>query len=697
MKKLRLCFLWHMHQPYYKDDAEGSYQMPWVYLHGIKDYYELPYYHAKHNIKGTYNLVPSLLVQLFDYESADVNDSFLKLMKKRADELTAEEKGMLVPQLFMANYKNMVSPLKRYKELYDRKSDTDIFKTASINYSTDELTDMQVLYLLSWCGVFTRQNVHTVGRLLEKGRGFSHEDKLELINALADFTKTIVPLYSSLQTQGHIEVATTPFYHPILPVLLDPKSAKEALPQISMPSISTDFSEDAKKHVSDAAAYYRQIFGQHPRGMWPAEGSISERAAELFASNYICWIASDEDVLAASAGRDLRTVDNRPLLYKKHIFGTPQGDIQIFFRDKELSDLIGFTYSGWDEEKAVDDFMEKLSDIYDMCDFPPIVPVILDGENAWEFYSENAYRFFTLLYSRLESCNWIETLTMSEACGSDTPVHKLGKIRAGSWIYANFTTWLGHPEKNEGWRLLSDAHKRFQAKKDTLENSELIQKELFIAEGSDWFWWYGDDHFSLQSDTFDRLFRKHIANIYTLMGEKVPAEVSRPIKKIHKTGLLKKPADLCSPVIDGRVTSFYEWIPAGRFDLKFDSGAMTASGNILSNLYFGFDNDMLYFRIDGGFRSIMGSGCTLEAEITTDITRIFSFEITEGFNASEGTVCFFGEIFEAGISFGRLGENPENADIVFRIRKGKTVTETAPLYNSVQIDFSDDFGKDWIA
>lgn len=692
MKKLRLCFLWHMHQPYYKDDIDGSYQMPWVYLHGLKDYYELPYYHSIYNLKGTYNLVPSLLVQLKDYEATDVSDIFLRLMLKNTAELTSEEKNILIPQLFMANYKNMVKPLRRYKELYDRKGDTDVFDSARINYSEDELTDMEVLYLISWCGVFTREGSELISRLIKKGRHFTQQEKLQLIDELAKFTREIVPLYKSLQKSGKIEVATTPFYHPILPLLLEPKSAKEALPGITMASIATDFSEDARYHVAEAVEYYKKEFGSKPKGMWPAEGSISEKSAALFSENGISWIASDEDVLAGSIGVDLRDNKNRDILYKKHVFNSAGGDINIFFRDKELSDLIGFTYSGWDTEKAVEDFMEKLSEIYDMCDFPPIVPVILDGENAWEFYGNNAYDFFTLLYSRLSSCNWIETMTMSEAAASDTPEHRPKKIRAGSWIYANFTTWMGHQEKNDAWKLLSDVHKRFHTKKDSLKETEQIQKELYITEGSDWFWWYGDDHFSLQSDTFDKLFRGHIANIYTLMGEKIPADVTKPIKRSHRTGMIKKPAALLSPALDGRVTSFYEWIGAGKFDLKFDSGAMTASGNTLGMLYFGYDSEYLYLRIDGSFGHVLNMDYTLEAEITTDKTRTFSFKLSD----NQAPDCCTKEVFEAAVKLSELGRKPEHADVHFRLKKGRTVVETAPLYNTVQIDFTDDFGRDWI-
>ena len=697
MKKLRLCFLWHMHQPYYKDDLDGLYHMPWVYLHALKDYYELPYYHKIFTgIKGTYNLVPSLLVQLADYTSAGVSDTFIKLMLKDVRELTQDEKNILIPQLFMANYKNQAKPLKRYRELYDRKGDIPLFETAKINYSDQDILDLEVMYLISWCGVFTRKDVPFVQELMKKGRDFLHNDKLHLIDKLAEFVASIVPLYKDLQNNGNIEVSATPFYHPILPLLLDPKSAKEALPDISMPSVSVDFLPHARVHVQSAVDYYQEIFGSPPKGMWPAEGSISNKAAELFRNCGIGWIASDEDVLSASIGRDLRDKQQRQRLYKRHGFSTPDGGINIFFRDKELSDLVGFTYSGWEADKAVDDFMTKLSEIYDMCDFSPVVPVILDGENAWEYYPENASKFFELLYTRLSACNWVETLTMSEAAECDTPEEPLDRIRAGSWIYANFTTWMGHPEKNEAWRILSDAYIRYAAKAHAAEDIAAVEKELYAAEGSDWFWWYGDDHFSLQSDVFDKLFRRHIANVYTLLGEKVPPEVHQPIKKSHKTGLLKTPAGEMTPVIDGRVTSFFEWLGGGRFDLKFDAGAMTASSNVLHMLWFGYDTDNIFFRIDGAFRDIMSLGYELEAEITAGETKSVIFPLVYEFSGDNGETSCCESVFEASVP--RVYANgSDKMYVTFRLRRDGRIIETAPVYNTVEIDLAHDGSQDWIA
>lgn len=697
MKKLRLCFLWHMHQPYYKDDLDGQYHMPWVYLHALKDYYELPFYHKIYGqVKGTYNLVPSLLVQLADYTTTDVADTFIRLMKKDVRELTQDEKNLLIPQLFMANYKNQAKPLKRYRELYDRKGDTPLFETAKLNFSEQELTDLQIMYLISWCGIFTRRNVPVIQELMNRERDFLHKDKLNLLEALADFIKSILPLYKDLQDSGRIEVSATPFYHPILPLLLDPRSAKEALPDMPMPSITADFSAHARVHVQSAVDYFRDIFGNPPKGMWPAEGSISNKAAELFRNCGIRWIASDEDVLSASIGRDLRDKHQRQRLYKKHGFHTPAGGINIFFRDKELSDLVGFTYSGWDAGKAVDDFMTKLAEIYDLCDFSPIVPVILDGENAWEYYPDNASKFFDLLYMRLSSCNWVETLTMSEAAECDTPEEPLDRIRAGSWIYANFTTWMGHPEKNEAWRILAEAHSRYAAKADIAENRELIEKELFAAEGSDWFWWYGDDHFSLQSDVFDKLFRRHIANVYTLLGEKVPQEVNRPIKKSHKSGLLKAPAGEISPVIDGRVTSFFEWLGAGRFDLKFDAGAMTASSNVMHMLYFGFDKENIYMRLDGTFREIANLGYELDVEITAGETKHFTFPLINEYNDDRGMHSCLESVFEAALPR-KFANGTEKIYVTFRLKRDGRILETAPVYNTVEIDLTHDSGRDWIA
>ncbi|HAL87095.1 MAG TPA: glycoside hydrolase [Deferribacteraceae bacterium] len=698
MKKLNLAFLWHMHQPFYKDGQNGTYHMPWVFLHAIKDYYEIPRYLKDYKgIRQTFNLVPSLLVQLKDYEDINVDDIFFKTMLKKPADLTHEERCGLVPQLFMANFANMIAPFRRYAELYSKNSRSGMFENTERLFSDAEILDLQVLYLLSWTGNFFRTEYPLIANLISKGAGFTQNDKVSLMETLCEAVKRIVPLYSELQNEGIIEVSVTPFYHPILPLLIDLDSAKEALPEIPMPSAFGDFGRDPQWHVEEAVRYYEKIFERKPSGMWPAEGSISGRAAELFAGNGIKWIASDEDVLAGSAGFNFSVSSERKKLYRRHYYGTQSGRIDIFFRDKLLSDLIGFTYSGQDADKAANDFVAKLKVIYESVDESTLVPVILDGENAWEYYPENGERFFRALYERIQKEKWISTVTMSEAMNlQDVPESRLGKIRAGSWIYGNFTTWLGHREKNEAWRLLNAARLAVD-REEKAEIKEKAMNEIHIAEGSDWFWWFGDDHFSLQADVFDKLFRGYLINAYKILGTEIPQELYIPIKRSYKSGLIRKPKYYLTAVPDGEVTSFFEWLSAGEFDLKFDAGAMHASSNILRRLFFGYDKENLYLRIEGSFNGILDNGYEIEAEITGSSPAKYRIPLDTGTGGNgSGVLWGINRIAEIALPHKNMPDNTGRIYIVFRLIKDGEAIERAPQYNMVEVDLWDNFGDDWI-
>ncbi|MCD8567092.1 MAG: hypothetical protein LRY50_01565 [Geovibrio sp.] len=283
MKKLNLAFLWHMHQPFYKDGQDGTYHMPWVFLHAVKDYYEIPAYLKEYKgIRQTFNLVPSLLVQLKDYEDINADDLFFRTMLKKPSELTSEERCGLVPQLFMANFANMIAPFRRYAELYSKNSRSGMFENTERLFSDAEILDLQVLYLLSWTGNFFRREYPLIENLIAKGKGYTQEDKISLMETLCEAVKRIIPLYKELQDAGSIEVSATPFYHPILPLLIDLDSAKEAMPEIPMPAAFGDFGRDPQWHVEAAVKYYEDVFGSRPSGMWPAEGSISGAGGGAF-------------------------------------------------------------------------------------------------------------------------------------------------------------------------------------------------------------------------------------------------------------------------------------------------------------------------------------------------------------------------------------------------------------------------------
>ena len=701
-KKLYLAFMWHMHQPYYKDDISGEYKMPWVFLHAIKDYYELVRYIEKFSsIKATFNVVPSLLEQLREYESGFVNDSLLSLIKKHVSVLTVEEKKKLSTMLFYSNPKTMILPLKRYAELYDKKNsfkDSDDF---ALQISDDEMVDLQVLFLLSWCSNALREKSKIVTSMLSKGRGFGHPDKEDLLDELFGFVKTIIPYYGKMQKEGRIEVSTTPYYHPILPLLLDKNAAKEADRGAVTPKEFADFRSDAAMHVKDAVSYYEGLFGAAPSTFWPAEGSVSVEALRLLSSNGVKHVGADEDVLFKSIEGRLRSN-----LYKKYYVGDDY-KIGVLFRDKGLSDLLGFTYSNKNPKEAAADFISRLSQIKDTLSFNPVVPIILDGENAWEYYDNNAKDFFEALYEEIERADWCETLTFSEVFQKDdVESGYIEHIKPGSWIYGTFSTWMGHEEKNRGWELLSIAKNSYEAKKSTLteEADKKAKKELMIAEGSDWFWWYGDDHYTPQADEFDELFRKHLINIYKIIGETPPQKMFEPICKVKTGKQRSKPKNYVSPTIDGQISDFYEWLGGGYVDLDADFSVMDSGGFHFEKLFWGFDDENIYFAIKGKFDELIDKGYELSIALTGSADVSFKLEFTR---QNKTLSCIqngilhrvewaVGDVFEISVPKGCLACGCDSLlQASFEIQKNSKTIERAPLYGSLGLEVNEKFLEDW--
>lgn len=691
MKKLHLALLWHMHQPYYKNDA--TYTMPWVFLHAIKDYYDMPRYCELWGAKATFNLVPSLMAQLNDYADYGVNDSLLKAMRKNPEQLEPEEVVELVPKLFMGQVEHMITPYPNYRGLYNFYIKT---KNA-LQFSVQEIRDLCVHYLLAWTGMQTRRELPLAEQLLKKGGNFTEFEKQQLLDALQDSVGRILAYYKKLQDQGQIEISVTPFYHPILPLLIDLQAAKEALPEVVMPKIPANFAgftEDATWHVSAAIEYYTREFGRKPSGMWPAEGSVSTAALELMAKHGIAWAASDEDVLGGSLVKDLRQPANRGLLYRKYLMETPHGELNLFFRDKRLSDLLGFSYASAPPAQAVGDFISKLRVIYDKADGDAIVPVILDGENAWEYYAEGGYTFFKTLYGELAALDWLSMRTMGELTqDAGAPAGRVNGVRAGSWIYGNFSTWIGHAEKNRGWELLTQTAADTGAVLDTLDapRQEALHENLHIAQGSDWFWWYGDDHFTIQAAEYDNLFRSRLIKACETAGLEAPQTLATPIKTSSRTGLVRLPANFIAPVLDGKVTSFFEWMGAGLFDLAYDMSAMHHDERILRLFYWGFGRNYLYLRLDGDFKPLLNAGYTLEIDLSLEQAHTITVTLDKkpaiGGDLKAVVTAAIDDLAELQIPKNSLNlDDFKTMQLAFRIMKDGNLVERVPAYNTVEIE-----------
>ncbi|QOX77639.1 glycoside hydrolase [Trichlorobacter lovleyi] len=606
-------FLWHMHQPYYKDPVKGEYALPWTYLHAIKDYYDMPaIVEDTPGARAVFNLVPSLVEQLLEYAAGTAVDPFLIKGQMNPADMSEDDRIFLLENFFSANRQRMIEPHRRYLELLYMAGEgkAGAVRERVRHFNHQDLQDLQVCFFLAWTGEAARRRFPVFRELLAKGQGYTAEDRALLFTTQRKLLNEIVPLYKRLHASGQVELSVTPYFHPILPLLCDTQLAREAMPRVTLPRERFRHPEDARAHICHGLRYFQEVFGITPRGMWPSEGSVSDEALQLIRECGLDWVATDEEVLARSLDGGLGPHHER--LYHPWRFATAKGDLGIFFRDHQLSDLIGFTYSQWDARRAVADFTGRLRQIgRQVGSEGKVIPVILDGENAWEFYPDNAYDFLSGIYTAVAEAQDLNLTTCSDVLAQSHFEGRLHRIHPGSWINANYGIWIGHPEENLAWDLVAGARRAIvehhpeaarqlaNAGMDGDQVARLLCTSLYAAEGSDWFWWFGDDHFSPHSDRFDRLFRQHLTNIYTMLGISPPRELLEPIKKKSPAGLVREPAGFIEPEINGRVGDYFEWLAAGLFDLTRQGSAMHSSDRLLQGFYWGYNHDQLYFRIDG--------------------------------------------------------------------------------------------------
>ena len=610
---LDVVIVWHMHQPYYKDPLRNEYALPWTYLHGIKDYFDMPaIVEDTPGARAVFNLVPSLIEQLLDYANGTAVDPFLEKGMAAPADLGEEDRVFLLENFFSANRSRMIEPSRRYLELLYMAGEgkPGSARERVRHFSDQDLLDLQVLFFLAWTGEAARQRYPVFADLIAKGEGFNAADKELLFATQRQLLQAIIPLYKRLHENGSIELSVTPYYHPILPLLCDTRLAQTAMPRVTLPTVLLRHPEDARAQIRRGIEYFREIFGFTPKGMWPSEGSVSNETLGIIAECGLTWIATDEEILAKSMDGGLG--DHKERLYRPWRFSCPQGEVGAFFRDHQLSDLVGFTYSQWDAGRAVSDLCGRLHAIKARVGGAGrVVPIILDGENAWEYYPDNAYDFLQGMYRGIAESPHLNLTTCSEVLAHTRFDGRLHSIFPGSWINGNYGIWIGHPEENLAWDLVAMARAAAVASNPSVAaalesgcpavdpTAEMICRSLYAAEGSDWFWWFGDDHFSPHSDRFDRLFRQHLLNIYRLLGQDPPRQLLEPIKKKSPAGLIREPAALIEPDINGRTSGYFEWLAAGLYDLTRQGSAMHSSDRMLQSFYYGYNRTSFFFRIDG--------------------------------------------------------------------------------------------------
>jgi alpha-amylase/alpha-mannosidase (GH57 family) len=605
MPQTYLMLLWHMHQPFYKDLAEGRYTMPWTRLHALKDYFgmvamlrDFPTVHM------TFNLVPSLVAQIQDYAQQTALERPYEVAFKPVETLTEDDRRFLLESAFQLNPQNLLSRYPRFRELWDKSRTTDP-ATAARLLSAQDLLDLQVLSQLAWFDEIYLAGHPQIKKLVAQERGYDEDDKSLLHLKEVEIFQKVLGEYRSAQERGQIEISTSPFFHPILPLLCDTNIAAESHPGIRLPRHHFQHPEDARDQLRAATKLHQQVFGSKPRGLWPSEGSVSDELLRLAADEGFAWAATDEGVLGRSlqmgfSRRSDGSVEGGSELYRPHVFPPDGRRISIFFRDHQLSDLVGFVYSRMDPQAAAADLHQRIKAAgRSTSGKPAVVSVILDGENAWEYYPANGREFLKSFYGRLASDPELKAVTATEALSVTDP-GLLPHVHPGSWINANFDVWIGADEDNRAWDLLAEARDFYaqNSSKAQGKNAELAQQELWVAEGSDWCWWYGPEHSTANDEEFDLLYRKHLSNLYRMLGGFPPDELAEPIKRPRTKALSVPPTALIQPSIDGVVTSYFEWLGAGLYLPDPRSGSMHGAGRVWEALYYGSSAEALFLRLD---------------------------------------------------------------------------------------------------
>lgn len=545
--KLNVVVFWHMHQPHYKNMSTHQYELPWTYLHAIKDYTDMvAHLEANPAARAVVNFAPILLEQIEDYaqninhfftENAPLNDWLLAALVDGTLPHDQESSLRIIKQCLKANETRLIQRFEPFQKLVQLARHA-LENPMTLSYVNGQfIADLLVWYHIAWMGESVRPHP-VIKQIMEKKSHFGVRDREQLLHVIGEVMQDIIPRYRKLLEQNRVELSFSPYAHPIIPLMIDFKSADQAMPGAHLPE--TDHYPHGKQraswHIEHGIEVFKRYFDQAPIGCWPSEGSISNDALTLFAEKNIKWVATGQQVLRNSLAQAGSTTG---CIHKS--YQLKNGPVQCFFRDDQLSDAIGFQYSNWHADDAVNDLIHTLENIQQACLDTPnrIVPIVLDGENCWEYYPNNGHYFLQALYEKLARHPSINLTTFKDylAASSQISATSLPSIVAGSWVYGTFSTWIGNEDKNKGWDLLVQAKRTFDelVKNNSLSEKalQLSMEQLAICEGSDWFWWFGDYNPSDTVQEFDRLYREHLINLYRFMGQSVPEILTKVISKGH--------------------------------------------------------------------------------------------------------------------------------------------------------------------
>lgn len=604
-KKLSIAFYWHMHQPVYQLTPDGDFLMPWVRLHAVKDYLDMLLILDKFpKIKLNFNFVPTLLDSLIEYGEKDYHDIHSRLTVTNIDELTNDDKEFILNNFFDANYTSMIQPHRYYNELYKKR-----FSNENVNisdFADQDFSDLMAWFNLAWVDPSYTEIFPEFKTLIEKEKNYTHKDRIDIIEFHKKIIRMIIPKYKEAMEKGQIEITTSPYYHPILPILTDLKSAQKELSAIDESLNDLDMTEDAKIQIKSALDRIEEIFGRRPQGFWPSEQGVNAQTLEILKESGVKWAVSDEGVLSNSIDyefiRDYRGYLEDPyFLTKSYKYKTQNSDLYMVFRNSVLPNLISFEYANHDPKAAASDLFDRIKVIQTKLQKSPdkchLLTIAMDGENCWENYVQDGAIFLKELYSMIENDETLETVLISDYINKEKYHKELKKIHSGSWINRNFQIWIGEPVKNLAWGYLKKVKEDFnEFKKENPKhkNIELAHKEIMIAQGSDWFWWYGEPNDSGQDHLFDYLFREHLKNVYRFLDLKSPAYLDKQMISFPSKPS-REPLKTISPRIDGiEVEGEDEWTNAGCISIP--DSPVFQDNKLFDKICYGSDENNFYLR-----------------------------------------------------------------------------------------------------
>lgn len=605
-KKLSIAFYWHMHQPVYQLTTNGDYLMPWVRLHAVKDYLDMALWAKKFDrLKLNFNFVPALLDAIIDYAEKDAHDIHSRLTITPEEQLNHEDKIFILNNFFDSNYQTMILTNDEYHRLYQIVQAHGTVNTEI--FTNQEYADIMALFNLAWIDPSFKTSNKELKRLVKKGKNYTLEDRIEIIELQREIIRKIIPTLKKLSDKNKIEITTSPYYHPILPILLDYKNIrKNAATDDELLYLKTEL--DAKVQTQMALDRVEEIFGKRPKGIWPSEQCVSGKTLEMLSNLGVEWTISDEGILASSINfefeHDFKGYLKEPYhLLKSYQYKTKNSDIKMIFRDSTIHNLISFEYPHHNPIATANDLYDRIkvmqSKILSSPDKDHLLTIALDGENCWENYFEDGASFLKTLYTLITEDETLETVLISDYLEHSKEHKLLNKITSGSWSNKSFKLWIDEPVKDLAWTYLKRVRQDFSefVKREPLNpNIELARRELFICEGSDWFWWYGEPNDSGRDNIFDFIYRTRLKNIYRYLDLDTPKYLDEPITDISPSKPSKYPKSLISPAINGKsiISEDDDWNNAGFIEIP--DGPVLRESKLFEKIRFGNDKDYFYLR-----------------------------------------------------------------------------------------------------